>query len=53
MDDDDVAALREALDRVRSIHSNNGDWCEHCYDRDGFHRDWPCPTIAAIDRKRG
>lgn len=55
-------AALAAIERVRALHSPaalgiwyspaaEGIWCVECSatHEDGIDRDWPCPTIAALD----
>lgn len=46
-------AAQAAVERVRALHTELNTTCAHCSHRgllrEGWHIDWPCPTIRALD----
>jgi hypothetical protein len=45
-----AARAEAALDRVRAVHPQEGDYCAVCTEDFGrLSAPWPCPTIRALD----
>jgi hypothetical protein len=50
---EDIQRLLKAVEAVRAIHRPDGEmcvdaiWCACC----GIEIDWPCPTLAAVERE--
>ena len=45
-----------ALSAVAELHKplkDNPDYCDGCYEEEGGHNDYPCPTIQSIEKELG